>query len=119
LESERVIETGTTGEDLHEVVFAYLTRDFEPADKKSAVIIKIIDATAGAQWFAPWPMQQPKPPSATAKAVAGKEQWPRDGESRGDFMRRCSAGLMAGGMSEDKAREVCAAKWTDARDRSV
>jgi hypothetical protein len=116
-----VIETFTNIADQHEIVRVFLTRDFQPADKESAAILKTIDAIAGMQWFSPWPppkaKPESKPPSATAKAVAGKEQWPRDGESRSDFLRRCSAGLMAGGMSEDKAREVCAAKWTDAQSR--
>ena len=35
------------------------------------------------------------------------------GESRESFLDRCMDGLMAGGMSKDKARDVCSAKWDD------
>jgi len=48
-------------------------------------------------------------------AEAGREQWPEPRETREHFLERCVAGLMAGGMSRDKADEVCSAKWRDAQ----
>jgi hypothetical protein len=52
-------------------------------------------------------------PELVVKQEPGKEQWPHAGESRENFLDRCMDGLMAGGMSKDKARDVCSAKWDD------
>jgi hypothetical protein len=72
LERERVIEAFPYGEDQHEVVRAFLSRDFQPADKAAATLVKIIDPVVGAQWFAPWPMPQAKPTNAQAKTSEEK-----------------------------------------------
>src|SRR5215471_1957353 len=50
---------------------------------------------------------------------AGQEQWPEPREAREHFLERCVAGLTAGGMSRDKADEVCSAKWRDARKEAA
>jgi hypothetical protein len=73
-----VIETFTNIADQHEIVRVFLTRDFQPADKESAAILKTIDPIAGMQWFSPWPPPKPKPPTEPANVEAKPQSVPKE-----------------------------------------